>query len=152
MTAALLLSRAEAAGLTLAVEGDTLRVRGRATPPAELLADLRRYKKDLLLLLARAQPAAPPAVPRLRRQPSWSDMADIPQPGDTCSCCRHSAWWTEHDAGDRCERSTRPRSSDMTVSLLWWWSAAVWCLLRRRPRRQAGGRGRPRTAWTSGGP
>jgi hypothetical protein len=60
MTAAAALARAQAAGLTLTVDGDRLRWRG-PQPSAELLATLRAHKPELLALLAAND--APAATP-----------------------------------------------------------------------------------------
>lgn len=64
MTAAPALARARAAGLTLTAEDGRLRWRG-PQPPADLLAELRQHKADLLRLLAvnDAAPLLPPASP-----------------------------------------------------------------------------------------
>lgn len=51
MTAAGLLTRAHAAGLAVVAEGGNLRLRGAVKPPADLLAELRTHKADVLALL-----------------------------------------------------------------------------------------------------
>ncbi len=58
MTAAGVLARAHAAGLAVAAEGGNLRLRGPVKPPADLLAELRAHKAEVLALLT-----APPNDP-----------------------------------------------------------------------------------------
>jgi hypothetical protein len=40
----------------------------------------------------------------IKRPPSWADLADRPVPGETCSCCGSSRWWSEtsNSRGWRC--------------------------------------------------
>ncbi len=70
MTAAAILARAKAAGLTVEADGDRLRLVASAPPPPALLHDLAGAKAELLALLERradaaAERAAIQAEPRL---------------------------------------------------------------------------------------
>jgi hypothetical protein len=129
---AALLAQMRSLGVTIAADGDNLTIRPASKLAPELRAQLRAAKPELLALLrteAAAQPSAPqppdpldsasppPAVPlwappppRAPRQPSWSDMTDIPTAADTCSCCLSRRWWTEATApkGWRCARCHPP--------------------------------------------
>jgi hypothetical protein len=60
---------------------------GRDAPKTAAVPDLAEAR--------RYQPA---------RVPSWSDITDTPQPGDTCGSCRGSRFWTEatNPRGWRC--------------------------------------------------
>ena len=51
MSAAAALARAHAAGVVLEVEGGNLRLRGAEKPPADLLAELRTHKAEVVALL-----------------------------------------------------------------------------------------------------
>ena len=53
VTAATILARAEAAGVTVEASGDRLRLASNAPPPAALLHDLAGAKAELLALLER---------------------------------------------------------------------------------------------------
>lgn len=79
--AALSLARAQAAGLTLAADGERLRWRG-PKPPAALLAELRDNKSGLLALLAAGdgpQPRPPaPALPAASPEQAVEEAADRP--------------------------------------------------------------------------
>ena len=66
MTAAAVLARAQAAGLTVVAEGGGIRLRGSAKPPADLLADLRANKADVLALLTGPADASVPSSYRSR--------------------------------------------------------------------------------------
>jgi hypothetical protein len=53
MSAALdVLKRAKLAGVTLAADGDQLRLKAPKEPPPELIVELRAHKAELLALLA----------------------------------------------------------------------------------------------------
>jgi hypothetical protein len=60
LTAAGLLARAHSAGLVVVAEGGNLRLRGPVKPPADLLAELRQHKPEVLALLT-APANDPPA-------------------------------------------------------------------------------------------
>jgi hypothetical protein len=70
------LARAAALGVELRLEaGGQVRITADAPPPADLLAELRRWRDEVVRLLAD------------RRRPAWSDAAPQParrvyQPGD----------------------------------------------------------------------
>lgn len=76
MTARDALARAAALGVELRLEADgQVRITAAAPPPADLLAELRRCRDEVVRLLAD------------RRRPAWSDAAPAParrvyQPGD----------------------------------------------------------------------
>lgn len=67
LTAATVLARARAAGLVVEAAGGNLRLRAAAEPPAEILADLRQNKPEVLALLA--APADDPSRPLLPPAP-----------------------------------------------------------------------------------
>lgn len=58
MSAAAILERCRAAGVSLHADGDRLKVTAPRPPPAELLDELRTHKAELLRLLAPVLPAA----------------------------------------------------------------------------------------------
>ena len=70
------IARAEALGVRLRLDADgQVKLAAAAPPPADLLADLRRCRDDVVRLLAE------------RRRPAWADIAPEPprrvyQPGD----------------------------------------------------------------------
>jgi len=86
-TAQDLLNLAEQIGLTLIADGDLLRMRGKSAPPADLLAEISKYKPELLALLS-ASPAndtkaepfpKPPHQPEETAVNPWLNLA-IRQP------------------------------------------------------------------------
>jgi hypothetical protein len=105
MSAARALARAQAAGLRLCLRPDGgVRVEAEAAPPAEVLADLRRWRDDIArLLAARARPYCPtdPVEPPLDPEglpftacPAcgaglfWKDAAQpFEGPGWACEAC-----------------------------------------------------------------
>lgn len=76
MTARDALARAAALGLELRLEADgQVRITAEAPPPADLIAELRRCREEVVRLLAD------------RRRPAWADASPQParrvhQPGD----------------------------------------------------------------------
>jgi hypothetical protein len=87
MTAAAILARAEAAGMTVQAAGDRLRLTAHAPPPPGLLHDLAGAKAALLALLERraddaaeraaiqAEPALPPLGSKERERPDQAQRA-----------------------------------------------------------------------------
>jgi hypothetical protein len=75
MSGAAVLARARAAGVAVGVEGGNLRLRGAAQPPADLLAELRTHKAELVALLTAPMPEpvtrdpAPEPVTPVTRDP-----------------------------------------------------------------------------------
>jgi hypothetical protein len=95
-----LLAAVRALGITLTPDGETIRIKPASRLPPHLRAQLRAAKPEILAALraeaaTQEPPAEPTPIPRPFRTPSWSDPTDTPTEADTCSCCRHSVWWTE---------------------------------------------------------
>jgi hypothetical protein len=95
MSAARALARAQAAGLRLCLRPDGgVRVEADAPPPAEVLADLRRWRDDIARMLAAR---APPldgeglpcaACPACGGGMYWKDAAlPLEGPGWRCEAC-----------------------------------------------------------------
>jgi hypothetical protein len=123
MTAAALLPRLRAAGAEVVLREGRLILGHASRVPAELLAEARARRADLLAELANdndtpdnrpfvndpieraaIQAEHLPARRLNKRSPSWSNPTDEPQPGDFCACCYGSLWWieTETPKGWRC--------------------------------------------------
>jgi hypothetical protein len=73
MTVSSLIEQASAAGIRLVPDGDTLRLRTRRDPPAELVNALRAHKPEILAALRR-QPALAECLSRLRAMPYPADI------------------------------------------------------------------------------
>lgn len=113
-----LLVALEAIGVALAIRPDgSISFRAPAPLAEATLADARRLRAPIAAVLRarlEATNAPPPPAPdparwfdahaRARHGPSWADVANAPQPGDRCQCCRQAAWWTEanNPRGWRC--------------------------------------------------
>jgi len=134
VSAAEALARAEAAGVRLRLRPDGgVRMEAAAPPPPDVLADLRRWRKDVAHLLAlrdglaarRPAPAAAPAAQPLRRlSPVPADWRALPYgsergkafaaarlaPG-ACRCCAGRRWWRGEgaQAPPRCMTCHPPR-------------------------------------------
>ncbi len=109
MTAAALLPRLRAAGAEVALRGNKLVLAHASRVPAELLAEARARRADLLAELANdnaapndrpfvddpeeraaIQTEAMPVRRIRKRMTSWVQASDEPQPGDHCGCCSGS--------------------------------------------------------------
>jgi hypothetical protein len=73
MTVSSLIEQASAAGIRLVPDGDTLRLRTRRDPPAELVEALRAHKPEILAAL-RQQPALAECLSRLQAMPYPADI------------------------------------------------------------------------------
>jgi hypothetical protein len=89
----------------------------RMTVAPHIVASLA--EAGLLPPLPQAQEVDPSQT---RRPPSWSDAADLPQPGEWCSCCSRftragGRWWREAEAplGWRCWTCHPPDGRPMTA-------------------------------------
>ena len=122
MTAAALLARLDALGVSAVADGIALRLHPASAIPADLLTDLRACKADLLALLTNPAESREPlpeharidirqaAMVRgllsvaLQRPPSWAGPAALPSAGCFCSCCKGQRWWCEREPpeGWRC--------------------------------------------------
>jgi hypothetical protein len=117
-----ILASLRAAGVILRLDGDRVRFSAPPDTHPDLLAEARTQRSAILAALkaeaSTAKPAVPPAgplaapipAPRPYRQPSWSDITDVPDAADTCSACRGSSWWTErhNPRGWRCSTCHPP--------------------------------------------
>jgi hypothetical protein len=63
MNAAHLLKNARAAGLSLEIDGENLIVEADRDLPAELIAELREHKTELMAILSRRDPMRDPKRP-----------------------------------------------------------------------------------------
>lgn len=69
MSAAALLERCRAAGVSLVADGDVLRVKAGLAPPADLLAELKAHKAEVLAALSAE--VAPPRDLSLDELATW---------------------------------------------------------------------------------
>jgi TubC N-terminal docking domain len=100
MNAALdILKRAQAAGVTLAADGDQLRLKAPAEPPAELIEELRTHKAELLALLSSAALSGKPI-----RIETWTRPEPLPLSSDEAAA--RIAGWLE--AMDGLPKACRP--------------------------------------------
>jgi len=70
MRAARLLVAARAAGLSLQIDGENLIVEADRDLPAELIAELREHKAELMAVLSRRDPESVPRIQKGCRAPS----------------------------------------------------------------------------------
>jgi hypothetical protein len=89
VTAPGVLARAHAAGLAVVADGGNIRLRGAVKPPADLLADLRTHKADVLALLT-----APEVLPFCSSNPR------VPQDEATASPAALAGFLDHPDALD----------------------------------------------------
>lgn len=117
MTATALLARLDALGVSVKADGGVLRIRPASAIPADLLADLRAHKAELVELLTSPANGGMPASHKtvetetrhldgylraaLLRPVSWTDAAAHPSIGCFCSCCKGRRWWGD-ERGWRC--------------------------------------------------
>lgn len=99
MSAAAALARAEAAGVRFRLApGGGVQMEAAAAPPADVLADLRRWRDDVArLVAARDMPASPQPVEGWRALPYGPERGEAfaaarLAPG-ACHCCAGRRWW-----------------------------------------------------------
>lgn len=76
MKALALVERARRFGVTMKPEGDALRLSAPHQPPADLIAELRQHKAEIMALLTGQPPETRPEEPSAnrnqRRAPAWT--------------------------------------------------------------------------------
>lgn len=114
MSAAAALARAEAAGLRFRLApGGGVQMEAAAPPPADVLADLRRWREDVARLVA-AREAVPAALDVAQSVEGWRALPYGPERGEAfraarllpggCRCCAGRRWWRPEggEDGARC--------------------------------------------------